>query len=69
MDDLLDIDIGIASMAEVVAEIFIGRPELCLRVREDQIIKIFSRITQNELLEGRPELLYVLQTMAKVRAG
>ena len=68
MDDLLDVDIGIASMAEVVAEIFIGRPELCIKVREDQIAKIFSRITQNELQEGRPELLYVLQIMAKVGA-
>ena len=68
MDNLLDVDIGIASMAAVVAEIFIGRPELCIKVREDQIAKIFSRITQNELHEGRPELLYVLQIMAKVGA-
>ena len=66
MDELLDVNIGIASMAALVAEIFIGRPELCLKVREDQIAKVFTRIAQKELHDGHPELLYILQTMAKV---
>ena len=66
MDDLLEVDIGVASMAEVVAEIFTGRPELCLKVREDQIAKVFTWIAQKELPQGCPELLYALQTMAKV---
>ena len=66
MDDLLNVVIGVASMAEVVAEIFTGRPELCLKVREDMIAKVFTLITQKELLQGRPELLYALQAMAKV---
>ena len=66
MDDLLNVVIGIASMAEVVAEIFTGRPELCLKVREDMIVKVFTRIAQKELPQGRPELLYALQAMTKV---
>ena len=66
MDELLDVNIGVGSMAALVAEIFIGRPELCLKVREDQIAKIFTRISQKEQQDGRPQLLYVLQVMAKV---
>ena len=66
MDELLDVNIGVGSMAALVAEIFIGRPELCLKVREDQIAKIFTRISQKEQQDGRPQLLYILQVMAKV---
>ena len=67
MGDLLEVDIGIASMAEVIAEIFTGGHELCLKVREDQVARVFSLVAQGELPEGRPELLNALQAMAKVR--
>ena len=66
IDDLLDINIGIAGMAEVVAEIFIGRPELCLKVREDQIAKVFTLIAKRDQEDSRPALLFALQSMAKV---
>lgn len=66
MEDLLTVDIGIASMAEVIAEIFTGGPELCLKLRENQVAGIFTLIAQPQLL-GRPELLNALQAMAKVR--
>lgn len=66
MGDLLEVDIGIATMAEVIAEIFTGGHELCLKVREDQVARVFSLVAQEELPEGRPELLNALQAMAKV---
>ena len=66
MGDLLEVDIGIAAMAEVIGEIFTGGHELCLKVREDQVARIFSLVAQGELPEGRPELLHALQAMAKV---
>ena len=66
MDDLLDINIGITGMAEVLAEIFIGRPELCLKVREDQIAKVFTLIVKKDQQDSRPALLFALQSMAKV---
>ena len=68
MEDLLTVDIGIASMAELIAEIFTGRYDLCLKVREDQVAKMFTLAAQPEL-PGRPELLYALQAMAKVRTS
>ena len=66
MDDLLAVDIGIASMAEVIAEIFTGGPELCLKLKEGHVARIFTLVAQPEL-PGRCELLYALQAMAKVR--
>ena len=66
MEDLLDVDIGIASMAGVIAEIFTGKPELCLKLKERHVARIFSLVAQPEL-SGRSELLYALQAMAKVR--
>ena len=65
MGDLLDVEIGIANMAGVLAEVFTGGSELCLKVREDQVARVFSLIAQ-DLPEGRSELLYVLQAMSKV---
>ena len=67
MEDLLEVDIEIAAMAEVIAEIFTGQYELCLKVREDQLARIFSLVAQRDLLEGRPELLNALKAMVKVR--
>ena len=66
MGDLLEVDIGTAAMAEVIGEIFTGGHELCLKVREDQVARVFSLVAQEELPEGRPELLNALQAMAKV---
>ena len=66
MEDLLGVDIGIAIMAEVIAEIFTGKPELCLKLKEHHVARIFLLVAQPEL-PGRPELLHALQAMAKVR--
>lgn len=66
MDDLLAVDIGIASMAGVIAEIFTGEPELCFKLKEGHVARIFMLVAESEL-PGRPELLYALQAMAKVR--
>lgn len=66
MDDLLKVEVGVASMADVLVEVFTGGAELCLKVREDQVAQIFAIIADEELAEGRPELLQALQAMAKV---
>lgn len=66
MDDLLKVDVGVASMADVLAEVFTGGAELCLKVREDQVARVFAIIAKDDLVEGRPELLLALQAMAKV---
>ena len=66
MEDLLNVELGIASMADALAEVFTGGPELCLKVKEDQVAKIFSIIAQKDLPEGQPELLHVLHAMVKV---
>lgn len=66
IEDLLAVDLGVASMAAVIAEIFTGEPELCLKLKEHHVARIFSLIAQPEL-PGRPELLHALQAMAKVR--
>ena len=68
MEDLLAVDIGIASMAELTGEIFTGGTELCLELREDQVARIFTLVAQ-PIFPGRPEFLYVLQAMAKVRTS
>ena len=67
MEELLEVEVGVASMADMLAEVFTGGTELCLKVREDQVARVFSIIVRKELLEGRPELLQILQAMAMVR--
>ena len=67
MEDLLDVEVGVASMADMLTEMFTGGAQLCLKVREDQVARVFSIIAQEELPEGIPELLQVLQAMATVR--
>lgn len=66
MEGLLEVEIGIASMADVLTEVFTGGPDLCLKVKEDQVARLFSLIARDDLPEGRPELLHALQAMAKV---
>lgn len=67
MGDLLDVKVGIASMAAVLAEIFTGGSEVCLKLREDQVARVFSLVVEEN--EGRLALLSALQTMAKVCAS
>ena len=64
MDEFLDIDKGVPAMAQMLTEIFTGGPDLCLSVREDQIEKLFLKVTVCE--EIRDELLGTLQAIAKV---
>ena len=64
MSDLLEANVALASMGELLTEVFTGGPEICLKVREEQVERIFNIIkTENE---GRAELLFTLQAMAKV---
>ena len=52
-------------MAEVLTEVFTGGLELCLKVKEEQIERIFQMITRLDQ-DGIPELTITLQAMAKV---
>ena len=65
MNDLLEIDVAVPYMAEVLTEVFTGGPEISLKVREDQVERLFHLVaTGGE--EGRAELIITLQAMAKV---
>ena len=65
MSDLLEIGVAVPFMAEVLTEVFSGGPEICLKVKEDEVERIFQLVvTGGE--EGRPELIATLQSMAKV---
>ncbi len=65
MDDLLEIEVAVPYMAEVLAEVFTGGPEICLKVREDQVERVFQLMV-NSGEEGRAEHIGVLLAMAKV---
>ena len=65
MDGFLDCGIAVASMAQMLTELFVNGAELCLQVREDQVEKIFRIITGCRA-EGQVELLITLQAIAKV---
>ena len=66
MGDLLKINIAVAYMAEVLTEVFTGGPEICLKIKEEQIQQIIQFIALGDSYEGRSELFTTLQTMAKV---
>ena len=66
MNDLLEIDLAIPYIAEVLTEVFTGGPELCLKVREEQVEKLFQMVTSLGEDEGRAELILTLQAIAKV---
>lgn len=66
IDDLLEIDLAVPYMAEVVTEVFTGGPELCLKMHEEQVEKLFQILTSVGEDEGRAELILTLQAIAKV---
>lgn len=65
MDDLLSIKVAVPYMAMVLTEMFSGNLEIALRVKEKQVEKIFQLISEG--VDGQPELLEILQSMASVR--
>jgi len=81
MDDLLELRYAKPEMAKLLTEVgtyctalsikltliqvFTGGKEICLRIREAQIDRIFKLIVKSEF-SGRPELLEMLQTIVKV---
>ena len=67
MDDLLKIGVAIPYIAEVLTEVFTGVPELCLKVREDQVAKLFQMVVSVKEEEGRAALVLTLQAIAKVK--
>lgn len=66
MDDLLKIDVAIPYIADVLTEVFTGGPELCLKVREEQVGKLFQMVASLGEKEGRSELITTLQAISKV---
>ena len=66
MDDLLEIDVAISYIADVLTVVFTGGPELCLKVREDQVEKLFEMVTSLREMEERAQLILTLQAIAKV---
>ena len=64
MDDLLSIKVAVPYMAMVLTEMFSGSLEIALRVKEKQVEKIFQLISEG--VDGQPELLEILQSMASV---
>ena len=65
MDDLLEVELAVPHMAEMLAEVFTGGLELCLKVKEEQIERLFQLISRPDK-DGIPELVFTLQAMAKV---
>ena len=68
MFDLLEIEVAVPYMAEVLAEVFTGGPEICLDVKEEQVERLFQMVSASgeEGVEGQAELITTLQAMAKV---
>ena len=52
-------------MKSMLFQVFTGGKEICLRISEKQIDKIFKLIVKSEH-SGRPELLEMLQAVVKV---
>ena len=67
MNDLLEIEVAVPYMAEVLTEVFTGGPQINLKVREDQVERLFHLVAGGE--EGQAELIITLQAMAKVCSG
>ena len=67
MDDLLTIDVAIPYIADVLTEVFTGGPELCLKVREEQVGKLFQMVASLGKKKGRTELIMTLQAISKVK--
>ena len=52
-------------MAMVLTEVFTGGPEIALRVKEEQVERIFHLVIEGG--PAVPDLLHTLQSMVKVR--
>ena len=68
MDDLLEINLAVPYIAEVLTEVFTGGPELCMKVREEQVEKLFQMVVCAREEEERVKLIMTLQAIAKVRS-
>ena len=51
-------------MAMVLTEVFMGGPEISLRVKEEQVERIFHLVSSG--VTALPELMECLQSMVKV---
>lgn len=51
-------------MAMLLTEVFMGGPEISLRVKEEQVERIFHLVTSG--VTALPELMDTLQSMVKV---
>ena len=58
--------VAIPYMAEVLTEIFTGSVEIALKVKEEQVERIFQLISSGK---AQVELITTLQAMAKVSSG
>ena len=56
---------AVPCMAEVLTEVFTGGPEISLKVREEQVERLFHLVATGGN-EGWAELINTLQAMAKV---
>ncbi len=65
MIDLLEIEVAMPYVAEVVMEVFTGGPEICLRVTEEQVERVFQLVVAGRD-EERAEHIGILQAMTKV---
>lgn len=65
MEDLLEINIAAPSIGELLTEVFTGGTEICLKVTEEQVERLFNLISTGGE-GGRAELILALQAMAKV---
>ena len=68
MNDLLKISVAVEYLAEMLTEVFTGGPEICLKVKEEQVQQIFNIIASGEDLRSY-EFINTLQAMAKVRCS
>ena len=67
MEVLLDVDIAVSALGELLSEVFTEGTEICLKVTEAQVERLFSLIVQKGE-NGRKEFILALQAMAKVYA-
>ncbi len=65
MGDLLEIGIAVPSIGQLLTQVFTGGTEICLKVTESQVERLFALIA-HQGKEGRAELILTLQAMAKV---
>ncbi len=70
MDDLLKVEVAVPYMAALLTEVFTGRPEICLKVTEDQVERVFQLMVnsgeEGRAGQGQAELIATLQAMTKV---